>query len=227
MTTTIKWSEEHEGLVNTDVDYTSCQGCSMFSDSLQLLLSVTKADADNLDGWCVHTMSIATLMPVLFQEQLEQQSAFVAFVSNELTVNDVCSVISKSGSSMIMLAMVTLDKAKSEEVGRCSTCRFRFLGSQWSATCSNVRCKRGKNKMIKGINDLEGVCCHLQQAIPCWQAESVSSQSHRQDPGLLFLDDDEGNYMSEEADNFICDEGLPHTALFITSQYPPHSTFLE
>ena len=224
VTTTVKWSEEDGGLVNSELDYTSCQGCSMFSDSLQLLLSLTRADADELDGWCVHTMSIAALVPVLFQEeQLEQQSSFAAFVSHEVEMTDVCSVISKSATSVIFLAMVNVEKARSEEVARCSTCTFRLLGSQWSATCSNVRCKRGKNKMIKGVNELNSVCCHLQQAIHYWQTESIPSQPDcQEDNDLIFLGDDEGDvdYVSEESDNFTCDEGLHvtrHMHFVITS----------
>ena len=204
VTTTVKWSIENEpvNFASDDFNFTSCQGCSMYCDSLSLLHSLSSSTSSNpeaLDGWCVHIISLASVMPGLFQEEVCQNlSAFAKFVKIQIQSTESCSMIKKTSTCLSFLTMVSVEKGFSEQVSRCSTCTFRLIGSQWLASCSNIRCKRGKNKKVSGNKMTQEVCCHLEEALPHWRAETDSSHAEECDSVLMF-DDMEDNTSHDSA----------------------------
>lgn len=144
----------------------TCLGCSGFCESL---LIIDQSRESNANGWCVHSLSIPAIMSTLTNSNIQDEStsAFVQFVKLECasTLSSECTLLTRHLPRSRYLVITTVEEARADGVPRHSVCTQTQVANSWSVHCNSVKCKRGKNKMIKNIKSVDDVCCHIRKLL--------------------------------------------------------------
>jgi len=165
-----------DGFVTTCDDATniSCEGCTGYADSLEIigLSSVSQGE-----GCCVHTLTLPYIKALLSESSQghpKPMSTFEMYIKNELESDVSCIPIKRWGRYAKFLVVVPPKAAMSQSTSRFGLCTLSTSNQTHRLYCDGVKCKRVKNKVIKGSKDNPDMCCHLKQL----HSELLRTQPH-------------------------------------------------
>lgn len=181
----------------------TCTGCRGFNDSVNLLRDLNGAE----NPWCVHVLSVMKAYEciLLSQDASERDvlpssnipvSTFQTFVQQSYNDRRTCISIRMWGEKSSFLVLAPEANAYSENVPVHSVCVIRHVSpSLRLVSCSNVTCRKGKNKKVKKNKITSDTCCHLRHLLETLtaQGEQTSVEIEDSDGSEYDPNDDEGN----------------------------------
>ncbi len=185
----------------------TCTGCRSFNDSLTLLRESNSSEGPG--PWCVHVLSVMKAYECVLRTlearegEVErstltnvQMSAFQAFILRSYNDRRTCVPIRTWGIKAASLVIAPDLDAYSENVPPHAICTVRQISSTLKLiSCSNVSCRKGKNKKVKQSKIPSEVCCHLRHLLETQALQPGVTTAYDIDDG-----DDIEDEMSYEED---------------------------
>ncbi len=177
----------------------TCTGCSGFNDSVNLLRDLNQAESP----WCVHILSVMKAYECILvsQEARERDvlpsinipvSTFQEFIQRCYNDRRTCIAIRMWGEKSSFLVLAPEATAYSENVPTHSVCVIRNVSpSLRLISCSNVTCRKGKNKKVKKNKITSDTCCHLRHLLET-QGQQTNIELEDSDGSECDPYDDEG-----------------------------------
>jgi hypothetical protein len=170
------------GSLDQSTSAAACVGCSMFSDSMNLLHGVDEISLP----WCVHLLSVIQAYEAVLHtldtldcpdEQASRNlTAFQSFILKHYMKTSPCTLLRSWGSKLTYFVFCEEEKANAEGVSRHATCIIHNSSRPRHSCfvyCSNVKCRKGKNKKLKTF-DRNAVCCHINTLLDCMPSNESS-----------------------------------------------------
>ena len=190
----------------------ACTGCRGFNDSVSLLRDLDRHESP----WCVHILSMMKAYECILtaQESSERDtvtpadmfslSTFQIFVRRSYNDQRTCVLIRTWGGKSSYLVLAPLSHAYAENVPQNSICIIRNISTTLRLiSCSNVTCRKGKNKKIKKDKVASHTCCHLRhllESISSTADQSISTELGNSDDSETDSCEDEGRKCSQLPD---------------------------